>query len=129
MSDHCPTFGFASTPYPYDIRLAVLTSGGDCPGLNAAIRSMTRKAESRFGDSVIGFYDSWDGVMEERYTELNMSLVRGLLPKGGTMLGTRRGSPLDTPDGVLRVQAAMVALDIDALIVVAGPSSQPSHRA
>lgn len=123
MSDLCPILGFAITPYPYDMRLAVLTGGGDCPGLNAAIRAIARKAESRFGDSVIGFYDSWDGVMEQRYTDLNMSLVRGLLPKGGTILGTRRGSPLDTPDGVHRVQAAMVDLDLDALIVIGGNGS------
>lgn len=123
MSDHCPIFRLADTPYPYDMRLAVLTGGGDCPGLNAVIRAITRKAETRFGDSVIGFYDSWDGVMEQRYLELTTASIRGLLPRGGTILGTRRGSPFDFPDGVARVEAALLALHIDALIVIGGNGS------
>lgn len=105
------------------MRLAVLTGGGDCPGLNAAIRAITRKAESGFDDSVIGFYDAWDGVVEQRYTELTTSSIRGLLPRGGTILGTRRGSPLDSIDGVDRVKAALHALRIDALIVIGGNGS------
>ncbi|MEO8363033.1 MAG: ATP-dependent 6-phosphofructokinase [Ilumatobacteraceae bacterium] len=105
------------------MRLAVLTGGGDCPGLNAVIRAITRKAETSFGDSIIGFYDSWDGVLEQRYTELTSSSIRGLLPRGGTILGTRRGSPLDSTDGVERVRAALLALRIDALIVIGGNGS------
>ena len=105
------------------MRLAVLTGGGDCPGLNAVIRAITRKAETSFSDSIIGFYDSWDGVVEQRYTELTSSSIRGLLPRGGTILGTRRGSPLDTIDGVERVRAALLALRIDALIVIGGNGS------
>lgn len=105
------------------MRLAVLTGGGDCPGLNAVIRAITRKAETSFGDSIIGFYDSWDGVVEQRYTELTSSSIRGLLPRGGTILGTRRGSPLDSIDGVERVRAALLALRIDALIVIGGNGS------
>lgn len=105
------------------MRLGVLTGGGDCPGLNAVIRAITRKAESRLGDEVIGFYDSWDGVMEQRFSELTIASVRGLLPRGGTILGTRRGSPFDSPDGVERVHAALSALRIDALIVIGGNGS------
>ena len=105
------------------MRLAVLTGGGDCPGLNAVIRAITRKAETSFSDSIIGFYDSWDGVVEQRFTELTSSSIRGLLPRGGTILGTRRGSPLDTIDGVERVRAALLALRIDALIVIGGNGS------
>ncbi|MEO8163533.1 MAG: ATP-dependent 6-phosphofructokinase [Ilumatobacteraceae bacterium] len=105
------------------MRLAVLTGGGDCPGLNAVIRAITRKAENRFGDTVIGFYDSWDGVMEQRYVELTTASIRGLLPKGGTVLGTRRGSPFDYSDGVRRVEASLISLRIDALIVIGGNGS------
>lgn len=110
-------------PYPYGMRLGVLTGGGDCPGLNAVIRAITRKAETRYGDEVIGFYDAWDGVMEQRFTELTKTSTRGLLPRGGTILGTRRGSPLDSPDGVKRVKAALSTLRIDALIVIGGNGS------
>ncbi|MFA5774574.1 MAG: ATP-dependent 6-phosphofructokinase [Ilumatobacteraceae bacterium] len=105
------------------MRLAVLTGGGDCPGLNAVIRAITRKAEISFGDSIIGFYDSWDGVVEQRFMELTSSSIRGLLPRGGTILGTRRGSPFDSTDGVERVRAALLALHIDALIVIGGNGS------
>jgi 6-phosphofructokinase 1 len=105
------------------MRLGVLTGGGDCPGLNAAIRAITRKAETRFGDEVIGFYDAWDGVMEQRFTELTSAAVRGLIPRGGTILGTRRGSPLESPEGVERVKAALLSLRIDALIVIGGNGS------
>jgi len=59
-----------ATPYPYDVRLGILTGGEDCPGLNAVIRAITRKAETRAGGKVIGFYDSGDGVMEQRFTEI-----------------------------------------------------------
>jgi len=105
------------------MRLGILTGGGDCPGLNAVIRAITRKAETRAGDEVIGFYDAWDGVMEQRFTEITKSSTRGLLPRGGTILGTRRGSPLDSPDGVERVKAALSTLRIDALIVIGGNGS------
>lgn len=105
------------------MRLGVLTGGGDCPGLNAVIRAITRKAETRYDDEVIGFYDAWDGVMEQRFTELTKTSTRGLLPRGGTILGTRRGSPFDSPDGVRRVKAALSTLRIDALIVIGGNGS------
>lgn len=123
MSDFCPNSHRHRHGYPYDMRLGVLTGGGDCPGLNAAIRALTRKAETRFGDEVIGFYDAWDGVMEQRFTELTTASVRGVLTRGGTILGTRRGSPLESTDGVERVQAALSALRIDALVVIGGNGS------
>ncbi len=85
------------------MKIGVLTGGGDCPGLNAVIRAITRKAVDVSGDTVIGFYDAWDGVLEQRYINLDTPTVRGILPRGGTILGTRRGSPFDTPDGVDRV--------------------------
>ncbi|MHB1130195.1 MAG: 6-phosphofructokinase [Ilumatobacteraceae bacterium] len=105
------------------MRLGVLTGGGDCPGLNAVIRAITRKAETHYGDEVIGFYDAWDGVMEQRFTELTKTSTRGLLPRGGTILGTRRGSPLGSPDGIERVKAALSTLRIDALVVIGGNGS------
>src|SRR5438874_4090797 len=81
------------------MRLAMLTGGGDCPGLNAVIRAVVRKGEQVYGDEAIGFYDAWQGVLADRWTPLTVSALRGMLPKGGTMLGTTRGSPLDQVDG------------------------------
>ena len=105
------------------MNIGVLTGGGDCPGLNAVIRAIVRKAQSVGGHRVLGFYDSWDGVLEKRYEELDISKVRGILPKGGTILGTRRGSPFDYPDGVQRTKQVFADLGLDALVVIGGNGS------
>ena len=105
------------------MRIGVLTGGGDCPGLNAVIRAIVRKATLDKGTEVFGFYDAWDGVMEQRGVVLNDASVRGTLPRGGTILGTRRGSPLETKDGVGRVKQSFADLAIDALLVIGGNGS------
>ena len=105
------------------MNIGVLTGGGDCPGLNAVIRAIVRKAQSVGGHRVLGFYDSWDGVLEKRYEELDISKVRGILPKGGTILGTRRGSPFDYPDGAQRTKQVFAELGLDALVVIGGNGS------
>ena len=105
------------------MRVGVLTGGGDCPGLNAVIRAIVRKGERVFGDEIIGFVDAWEGVMERRTLPLTVETMRGTLPKGGTVLGTKRGSPLDTRDGVDRVRATMSDMGIDGLIVIGGNGS------
>ena len=105
------------------MNIGVLTGGGDCPGLNAVIRAIVRKAVDVKADKVFGFYDAWDGVLEQRYLELTTDVVRGILPRGGTILGTRRGSPFDTADGVGRVQQTFSDLKLDALIVIGGNGS------
>jgi 6-phosphofructokinase 1 len=105
------------------MRIGVLTGGGDCPGLNAVIRAIVRKATRDVGTEVFGFYDAWDGVMEQRGVMLDDASVRGTLPRGGTILGTRRGSPLETSDGVDRVKRSLSDLAIDALVVIGGNGS------
>ena len=105
------------------MRIGVLTGGGDCPGLNAVIRSIVRKATLESSAEVFGFYDAWDGVMEQRGVALDDASVRGTLPRGGTILGTRRGSPLETSDGVDRVKRSLADLAIDALVVIGGNGS------
>ena len=105
------------------MRIGLLTGGGDCPGLNAVIRAIVRKGESVHGDEIIGFLDSWDGVMDQRYVRLDIASVRGLLPKGGTVIGTRRGSPFDHVDGVERVRRCFAEQELDALIVIGGNGS------
>ncbi|MFM8715108.1 MAG: 6-phosphofructokinase [Actinomycetota bacterium] len=105
------------------MNIGVLTGGGDCPGLNAVIRAIVRKAQAVGGHRVLGFYDSWDGLLEKRFEELDISKVRGILPKGGTILGTRRGSPFDYDDGVERTKKAFAELALDALVVIGGNGS------
>jgi ATP-dependent phosphofructokinase / diphosphate-dependent phosphofructokinase len=105
------------------VRVGILTGGGDCPGLNAVIRAIVRKGELNYGDELIGFLDAWDGVRERRTVDLHVSSLRGMLPKGGTMLGTRRGSPFDHPDGPEQVRATIAEMGIDGLIVIGGNGS------
>jgi 6-phosphofructokinase 1 len=105
------------------MRIGIMTGGGDCPGLNAVIRAVVRKGASAYNDEFLGFLDSWDGVMEQRYIALQESDVRGLLPRGGTILGTRRGSPYDSSDGVDRVKKCFADQRLDGLIVIGGNGS------
>lgn len=87
------------------------------------IRAVVRKGASAYNDEFLGFLDSWDGVMEQRYIALQESDVRGLLPRGGTILGTRRGSPYDSSDGVDRVKKCFADQRLDGLIVIGGNGS------
>ncbi|MYH71047.1 MAG: ATP-dependent 6-phosphofructokinase [Acidimicrobiia bacterium] len=102
------------------MRVGVLTGGGDCPGLNAVIRAIVRKAERHYGDSVIGFLDGWRGVLEGEFIEVDVEHMRGTLPRGGTVLGTSRMSPRMYEDGIERVRATMETTGADALIVIGG---------
>jgi len=74
------------------MRLGILTGGGDCPGLNAAIRAVVRTGLER-GITVVGFRHGWRGVLEGEGTELASEDVRGILPRGGTILGTSGTQP------------------------------------
>lgn len=102
------------------MRVGLLTGGGDCPGLNAVIRAIVRKAERHYGDSVIGFLDGWRGVLEGEFIEVDVEHMRGTLPRGGTVLGTSRMSPRMYDDGIERVRATMESTGTDALIVIGG---------
>ncbi len=105
------------------MRIGIMTGGGDCPGLNAVIRAVVRKGIATYHDEFLGFLDSWDGVMEQRYVSLQEADVRGLLPRGGTILGTRRGSPFDSIDGVDLVKKCFAEQKLDGLIVIGGNGS------
>ena len=102
------------------VRVGILTGGGDCPGLNAVIRAIVRKGELNYGDELIGFLDAWDGVRERRTMPLDVRSLRGMLPKGGTLLGTRRGSPYDDAAGLEEVAATFHDMRIDGLVVIGG---------
>ena len=102
------------------MRVGLLTGGGDCPGLNAVIRAIARKAERHYGDSVIGFLDGWRGVLEGEFIQVDVEHMRGTLPRGGTVLGTSRMSPRMYEDGIDRVRATMESTGTEALIVIGG---------
>lgn len=102
------------------MRIGVLTGGGDCPGLNAVIRGVVRKGENEFGDTFVGFRDGWKGVVENITQPLDIAACRGILPRGGTILGTSRTNPYKIDGGVEGVKATLVAQELDALIAIGG---------
>ena len=102
------------------MRIGVLTGGGDCPGLNAVIRAVVRKAIDAFGDDVVGFHDGWRGVLEGSMRELTIESTRGILPRGGTILGSSRTNPYKRPDGADRVREAIETAGLDGLIAIGG---------
>ncbi len=102
------------------MRIGLLTGGGDCPGLNAAIRAVVRHAHDEVGATVLGFRDGWRGVMEGVADELTRDEVRGIVPRGGTILGTSGLQPFRMPDGVERVREAIEVHQLDGFIVIGG---------
>jgi 6-phosphofructokinase 1 len=98
----------------------VLTGGGDCPGLNAAIRAIVRKGIDSYGHAIIGFRDGWRGPLENLSEELTIESTRGILPRGGTILGTSRTNPFKRDDGAARVREALESLHLDGLIAIGG---------
>ena len=102
------------------MRIGVLTGGGDCPGLNAVIRAVVRKAIDAYDDQVIGFRDGWRGVLENTAEELTIESTRGILPRGGTILGSSRTNPFAREDGVDRVRQTLTAHQLDGLIPIGG---------
>lgn len=102
------------------MRVGVLTGGGDCPGLNAALRAVVKQAEKQHGHSLVGFRHGWRGVAEGDLLDLTREHVRNVLPLGGTLLGTSRYHPGDEDGGVDKVLETLRAEHIEALICLGG---------
>ena len=102
------------------MRVAMLTGGGDCPGLNAVMRAVARKGERVYGDELIGFQDGWKGVLESRAVPLGVEQLRGTLPRGGTILGSSRTNPYKVDGGPDQVRAALAEHEVDALVAIGG---------
>jgi 6-phosphofructokinase 1 len=108
------------------MRVGVLTGGGDCPGLNAVIRAVVRRGVTEFGYEFIGFRDGWRGPMEGDTVPLDIQAVRGILPRGGTILGSSRTNPMAESataggrTGVQRILGNLAGLGVDALIAIGG---------
>jgi 6-phosphofructokinase 1 len=102
----------------------VLTGGGDCPGLNAVIRAVVRRGIADFGMEFTGFRDGWRGPIEADTVPLDIAAVRGILPRGGTILGSSRTNPLAENtaggNGVTRIKENLASLGVDALIAIGG---------
>jgi phosphofructokinase-like protein len=102
------------------VRVGLLTGGGDCPGLNAVIRAVVRKGERHYSDELVGFQDGWKGVLERSTMPLDVERCRGILPRGGTILGTSRTNPYKIDGGSEKAKETLRAEGIDALIAIGG---------
>jgi ATP-dependent phosphofructokinase / diphosphate-dependent phosphofructokinase len=108
------------------MRVGVLTGGGDCPGLNAVIRALVRRGTQEYGYEFTGFRDGWRGPLEGDTIGLDVQAVRGILPRGGTILGTSRTNPLAESaaaggrSGVDRIKDNLAGLGVDALVAIGG---------
>jgi len=100
-------------------RIGVLTGGGDCPGLNPTIRAIVRKAIYE-NISVLGIRNGWRGLIENNSIELDLRSVSGILPKGGTILGTSRTNPYKNKPDLEKVMKNIKTLRLDALVVIGG---------
>jgi ATP-dependent phosphofructokinase / diphosphate-dependent phosphofructokinase len=108
------------------MRVGVLTGGGDCPGLNAVIRAIVRTGIAEYGYEFTGFRDGWRGPLEGDTMPLDVQAVRGILPRGGTILGTSRTNPLGESaasggrSGIERITGNLAELGIGALVAIGG---------
>ncbi len=102
-------------------RIGLLTGGGDCPGLNAVIRAVVRRGLAEGGHEFLGFRHGWAGVLADDAIELNLQSTAGILPRGGTIIGTSRTNPYgDGRDGTALVRSTLDARGVDALIPIGG---------
>jgi phosphofructokinase-like protein len=101
------------------VKVGVLTGGGDCPGLNAVIRAVARRSFAR-GHEVVGIREGWRGLVEPKFEPLGPREVSGLLPRGGTILGTSRTNPYRLEGGVDAVRESFAREGLDALVAIGG---------
>ena len=102
------------------MKIGILTSGGDCPGLNAVIRGAVLKGIAIHGHEFVGFLDGWRGVVEGDIIDIPRTMVRGIAKQGGTILGTSRTNPFENGGGPEVIKAHMDRLGIDAIIAIGG---------
>jgi ATP-dependent phosphofructokinase / diphosphate-dependent phosphofructokinase len=102
------------------MRIGVLTGGGDCPGLNAVIRAIVRKGAGEYGHDFVGYRDGWRGPLEGDSRPLGVPEVRGILPRGGTILGSSRTNPFAEEGGPEQLAANLEAEGVDGLIAIGG---------
>ncbi|MFD3323905.1 6-phosphofructokinase [Streptomyces sp. NPDC058701] len=102
------------------MKVGVLTGGGDCPGLNAVIRAVVRKGDQEYGYRFIGFRNGWRGAADGTAVPLDVPAVRGILPRGGTILGSSRTNPFERENGVRAIKDNLAKYEVDALIAIGG---------
>src|SRR6266571_3570587 len=109
----------APSVYDRGVKVGVLTGGGDCPGLNAVIRAVGRRVMVR-GHELVGVLEGWKGLVDGLFEPLGPREISGLLPRGGTIIGTTRTNPFRIDGGVERVLAQFRSAELDALVAIGG---------
>ena len=102
------------------MNVGVLSGGGDAPGINAVIRAVVRKGIRNYSYDLVGIKDGWQGLVEGAFMSLNLETISGLLPRGGSILGTSRTNPFKHEDGPKKVLDTVKAQGIDAVVVIGG---------
>src|SRR5438309_5907892 len=102
------------------MRVGILTGGGDCPGLNAVIRAVTRHGLDLGWEEVVGVLGGWRGLVEGEFERLGRREISGILPRGGTIIGTTRTNPYKVDGGVQRVLEHFASRGLDALVAIGG---------
>jgi 6-phosphofructokinase 1 len=116
--------GPANNTRSFAMRVALLTGGGDCPGLNAVIYAAVKKGINHYGDEFIGFLNGWRGVLDNKFIPLTLENTDGIQLKGGTILHSSRTNVKKIPGGIDKVQQVLKANKIDALIALGGDDTQ-----
>jgi 6-phosphofructokinase 1 len=106
------------------MRVALLTGGGDCPGLNAVIYAAVKKGINHYGDEFIGFLNGWRGVLDNNFIPLTLENTDGIQLKGGTILHSSRTNIKKVPGGLDKAQEVLKSNKIDALIALGGDDTQ-----
>ncbi|MEU8616865.1 ATP-dependent 6-phosphofructokinase [Streptomyces sp. NPDC048623] len=110
------------------MRIGVLTAGGDCPGLNAVIRSIVHRAVTHYGDEVIGFEDGYAGLLDGRYRTLDLNAVSGILARGGTILGSSRLERARFAAACANAKELIEKSGFDALVPIGGEGTLTAAR-
>lgn len=106
------------------MKVGILSGGGDAPGINAVIRAAVRKGILRYKYEMIGIKDGWKGLLQKDFIPLTLNTIRGILHRGGSILGTSRTNPFKYEDGPQKIFKNVKELGIDALIVIGGDDTQ-----
>jgi phosphofructokinase-like protein len=106
------------------VKVGVLSGGGDAPGINAVIRAVVRKGIRNYGYEMIGIKDGWRGLVDSDYVPLTLEAISGLLPRGGSILGTSRTNPFKREGGPEKVLENIKVEGIDAVVVIGGDDTQ-----
>ena len=102
------------------MKVGILSGGGDAPGINAVIRAVVRKGIQNYGYEIVGIKDGWNGLLKGEYTRLDLNAVSGILPRGGSILGTSRTNPFKTEEGPKKILENAKRTGVEAVIAIGG---------